>query len=340
MARPVKHILIDLPSVPDGRERLEKLDGIEATILEPADGPCRPAEELARRAHVLACEETPENVSDMTSLEFVQLGSSGYSHLFGLGLPERGVRACNARGVFDVPIAEWNVAMMINLWRDVRGMIRHQEKGVWDRSDRFQRELRGGVVGIWGYGGIGRETARLAKALGLTVHVLTRGPVRPRERVYRVPGTGDPEGVLPDRVFTTGEETSFLAGLDFLILAMPLTNTTEGIVGETELRALPRGAFVLNPARGPLIQEPALLRALNEHWIAGAALDTHHHYPMDPDHPLWRFENVIMTPHVSGSSSSQHFAARVWDLFLQNVERFMSGTPLLNELTTDELSGR
>ena len=136
-------------------------------------------------------------------------------------------------GVFDVPIAEWNVAMMVNLPRDLRGMIRNQEHGVWDRDARFQREIRGLTVGIWGYGGIGRETARLAKALGMRVHVLRATGVRPAPNIYGVPGTGDPDGTLPDRVFGAGRRRSSSRGLDFLVLAMPLTPATEGIVGET-----------------------------------------------------------------------------------------------------------
>ena len=110
----------------------------------------------------------------MRALRLVQIASAGYTQLVGIGLPARGIRACNALGVFDVPIAEWNIAMMVNLLRDLRGMIRNQEHGVWDRDRRFQRELRGLTVGFWGYGGIARETARLAKALGMHVHVLTR----------------------------------------------------------------------------------------------------------------------------------------------------------------------
>jgi phosphoglycerate dehydrogenase-like enzyme len=259
--------------------------------------------------------------------------------LFGLDLPQRGIRATNCRGTFDVPIAEWNVAMMINLARDFRQMIRNQDQAVWDRSAQFQREIRGLTVGIWGYGGIGRETARLARHLGLRVHVFTRNGVGPSGDIYVVPGTGDPKGVLPDRVFRAGEELEFLKGLDFLILALPLTKVTEGLIGERELRALPPHAFVLNPARGPIIQQPALLRALTEKWIAGAALDTHYHYPLPPDHPLWRFPNVIFTPHISGSSLSPSFRVRLWEIFSLNVERFSRGAPLLNELTAAQLSG-
>jgi phosphoglycerate dehydrogenase-like enzyme len=117
-------------------------------------------------------------------------------------------------------------------------------------------------VGLWGYGGIGRETARLAKALGMTIHVLSRLGVKPRRDDFIPLGTGDPEGALPDRVFLSGQEREFLSGLDFLILALPRTRTTTGLIGESELHALPRTAFVLNPARGPIIQERALIQAL------------------------------------------------------------------------------
>jgi phosphoglycerate dehydrogenase-like enzyme len=260
--------------------------------------------------------------------------------LFGLGLVERGIRAGNGRGIFDAPIGEWNVAMMVNLGRNLRGMIRNQESAIWDRGAQFQREIRGLTAGLWGYGGIGRETARLAKARGMRVHVMSRSGVRPSGDVYRVPGTGDPEGTLPDRVFVAGEELEFLSTLDFLILAMPLTPATQSIIGERELGALPRTAYLLNPARGPLVEEQALVRALMEGWIAGAALDTHYHYPMPPEHLLWRMPKVILTPHISGSSLSPHFLTRVWDIFVQNVERSLLGKPLLNELTQDQLEGR
>jgi phosphoglycerate dehydrogenase-like enzyme len=229
--------------------------------------------------------------------------------------------------------------MMVTLARDARQMIRNQEATIWDRSAMFQREIRGLTVGFWGYGGIGRETARLARSLGLKVHVLARGGVGPRTDVYTVPGTGDPEGVLPDRVFRAGEELTFLGGLDFLVVALPLTKATDGLIGERELRALPPTAFVLNPARGPIIRQDALLRALREKWIAGAALDTHYHYPMPPDHPLWKFPNVIFTPHISGSSLSPRFKERLWDIFSINVGRYERGEPLLNELTAAQLAG-
>jgi phosphoglycerate dehydrogenase-like enzyme len=95
----------------------------------------------------------------------------------------------------------------------------------------------------------------------------------------------------------------------------------------------------LNPARGPIVQEAALLRALREGWIAGAALDTHYRYPMPPDHPLWRLPNVIFSPHISGSSLSPNFKRRLWEIFAENLTRIEEGRPLLNVVTPVQLAG-
>ena len=337
----MRRVLIDVPVHHGSLEQLRGLGGLEIDLVDPPEERRRPqAPERLRDVDILFCALPPENFDDLRNLRWVQVCSAGYTQLLGLDLAARGIKAANGRGNFDVPIAEWNVAMMVTLRRDLRQMIRNQEVRAWDRSAVFQREIRGLTVGIWGYGGIGRETARLAKAMGMRVHVMSRRGVGPIGDVYSVAGTGDLRGILPDRVFLAGHENDFLSELDFLILAMPLTPTTEGIVGEAELRALPPQACLLNPARGPLVREEALLKALELGWIAGAALDTHYRYPMPPDHPLWGFPNVIFTPHISGSALSPYFLARAWDIFLQNVERDRAGRPLLNELARDQLEVR
>lgn len=326
----MKHILTGSPVLQDAVEKASRHPGTRIHSLE--DTAFDPSETT-----IFLGDAVPESLKEARHLEFIQLGSVGFSQLYGLGLSERGVRVSNARGVFDPTIAEWNIAMMINLLRDVPRMFRHQQQAIWDRDAVFQRELRGKTVGIWGYGGIGRATARLAKAFGLNVHVLVRGSIRRREGIYLVPHTGDPEGELPDRTFTAGQEREFLAGLDFLIMAVPQTPETTGMVGEGELRSLPPHAYVLNPARGPIIREKALLRALREGWIAGAALDTHYYYPMPPEHPLWTLPNVILTPHISGSSSSPYYLERLCDIFAQNVDRLLARQPLLNEIAREQL---
>lgn len=327
----MRHILVGSAVHPAALERIRQDSNVRVHL--PEDSGFDP-----RETNIYLGDAVPESLAHASDLEFIQLGSVGFSQLYGLSLPERGVRVSNARGVFDPTIAEWNMAMMINLLRDVPRMFRHQQQAIWDRDAVFQRELRGKTIGIWGYGGIGRATARLAKAFGLKVHVLVQSSIRPRETTYLVPHTGDPEGTLPDRIFTVGQEREFLSALDFLIVAVPQTPQTTGMVGEAELRSLPSHAYLLNPARGPIVQEDALLSALREGWIAGAALDTHYYYPMPPDHPLWALPNVILTPHISGSSSSPYYLERLWDIFLQNVDRLIAGQPLLNEIPPEQLT--
>lgn len=333
----MKKILIDLRLAPEALDRLRALSGVTIHQVPVSTEPTPRDPELLRSIDILIAKHPPTNFDDLVSLKLWQLGTVGFDQFGHLRLADRPFVVCNARGVFDSGIAEWCVAMMVNLMRDLPGMLRDQQLGRWNRDERYMQELRGATVGFWGYGGLARETARLAKAMGLKIHVLTRNGIKPRREDFTPTGTGDPEGQLPDRVFTPGHELEFLAGLDFFIVAVPKTRQTTGLIGERELRALPRHAFVLNPARGPIIQEQALLRALREGWIAGAALDTHYYYPMPSDHPLWSFPNVIMTPHISGADRSRRFPVLMGELAVQNVTRFLAGQPLLNRVRRDEL---
>ena len=334
-------LFIAMETSPDCLHQLARIPGLE---LELPQSPCGTdyaiPEELAGQIDILLCEHAPRNLNRMGALKLLQLGSTGYSQLFGLPLSERGIRVCNARGVFDVPIAEWAIAMMVNLQRDLRTMIRHQDAGVWDRSPRFQTELRGKTLGLFGYGSLARETARLAKAMGMRIHAYSRRRDDYSQRnYYAVPGTGDPQCLLPDEFYLPGQEAEFFSQLDFLAVAMPLTKRTEGILTADWLNLLPEGAFLLNFARGPLIPEQALLDALRSGHLGGAALDAHYAYPLPPDHPLWRFPNVILTPHISGSSKSTNFLPRIYDICAQNVVRLQNGAPLLNELSPSQLAG-
>lgn len=294
-------------------------------------------ETLLRDVRGMLCTFLPTNHEAMTSLELVQLCSSGYAQAENLGLAQRGVQVCNASGVNDVPIAEWAVMMIVALARDLPTLFRHQQQAVWDRGPRFQEEVRGRTLGIWGYGGIGRETARLASAMGLRVHVLTRsGRIEPRNS-FKVPGTGDDAGTIPQRAFSIVEAERFCQTLDFLLLAIPQTPANEGLVTRRHFEALPDHAFLLNPARGKLVCEADLLWALQTRQIAGAALDTHFQTPLPSDHPLWQMPNVILTPHIAGSSQSPNFKHRLWQLFCANVQRWQAGQVPYNVLSQGQL---
>jgi phosphoglycerate dehydrogenase-like enzyme len=322
-----------------GIERVDPNRGIRVgPYLSEAEQALDPA--LMRGVEILLCEFPPANFDDFDRLRWIQVTSAGYGQVLDLPIIERGIRVTSGLGNFDVPIAEWNIMAMVMCHRHMLEMLENQRTAVWDRSARFQAELRGMVVGFYGYGGIARETARLAKAMGLTVWALTRnGTVRKRTNIYCVQGTGDPDGVLPDRVFGPDRKREFLTGVDVLVMALPLTPVTEGIVGEEELRMLKPSAILINPARAALIREDAFVRCLREKWIRGAALDVHYAYPLPPEHPLWSVPNLVLTPHISGSVASTHFLDRIYDIFAQNLQRYGAGRALLNELSASQLRG-
>ena len=334
------NILVAKEVFPPGLARARELagDGLVDCITPFARDTILPKAQIAGRT-VLFADFAPGNLSEMARLEWFQLGSAGYEQLQGLPLREMGVRVTIGSGVNDIPIAEWCVQMMLMFERDMLGLLENQRERVWDRSARFQSELWGRRVGILGYGNIGRHVARLCHCLGLEIWAMNRArecaprPIGPRAHRFTVAGTGDPEGALPERTFTPDQMADFLPHLDYLILTLPLTPATRGILGERELRLMRPSAFLLNPSRGPLVEEFALLRALQEGWIAGAALDAHYQYPLPPEHLLWGLPNVILTPHVSGSSASRYYLARLWELFTCNLERYLGSQSLLNELS-------
>src|SRR5262245_696260 len=209
--------------------RLRALSGVSVEQFGPHEGGWDVPASTLPGPDLILCKCPPRNLDAATDLKLVQIGTVGYEHLKPHNFADRPVRVCNARGLFDTAIAEWNVGMMVALARDLRGMLRNQDHGVWDRPTRCGAELRGKVVGLWGYGGIGREPARLAKVLGMAVHVFARNGVKPRRDVFVLPGVGDPDGKLPDHVFTAGQERDFLGGLDFLVLGLPLTQASIGV---------------------------------------------------------------------------------------------------------------
>ena len=324
-----------LVAMPGHEEWLSRVRAAAPDAVVDCRDPITPGEKLPeaelRDRTVLFADHAPANAEALASLRWLQLGSAGYQQLAGLPLPD-GVRVTNGSGVNDVPIAEWCVLMMLALGRRLPQSLRDQADHRWDRDVAYQIELRGRRVGIFGYGSIGREVGRLCRGLGLEVWALSRSGFEPRPLRFRpaaADGDSDPE---PDRGFGPERLADFLAGLDVLVVTAPLTDETRGTFGARELALLPPRAVLLNPARAHIVDEAALLDALRSGRLAGAALDSHYREPMPPDDPFWTAPNTIVTPHVSGSTGSPHFAARLWELFARNLDRFRSGEPLLNEI--------
>lgn len=198
-------------------------------------------------------------------------------------------------------------------------------------------------IGILGYGSIGRQVARVAHGLGMSIHAFTASarssPESRRDTGYIVPRTGDPAGEFPERWFsgtTTAALHEFLgSGLDVLVVTAPLTKRTQHLLGAAEFDILSapqpktgRGAFVVNISRGGLIDHAALLAALKSGGLSGASLDVTEPEPLPLDSELWGLENVIITPHVSGLENS--YMERVLEVFAVNLERLRTGETLVN----------
>lgn len=255
-------------------------------------------------------------------LRWIHTAAAGVSGILYPALRESDVALTNAAGVYAEPMAEHAVAAMLHFARALDHAVAAGARREWAR-DRMAgrgspiRELAGSRVGVAGYGGAGGVVGRRAAALGTEVWGLRRSPgEEPPPEVGRMLG---PEGM---------EELA--AASDYLVITLPETRATREAVGERVLEALGPEGVLVNLARGEVVDEEALVRALREDRIRGAALDVFREEPLPPSSPLWSLDRVLVTPHTSGVSP------RVWDrqtdLILENVRRYLAGEPLLNEV--------
>lgn len=280
---------------------------------------------------ILYCFMPPRDLSVAPRLKWVQLHSAGINQLTDHPLLKSNVRITTSSGIHATPIGEFAVAMMFALARRVPRMVRLQDRSEWPahRWNTFVgTELRGKTLGVVGYGSIGREAARIAKqGLGMRVLALSHSG-DPRDRGYAEPGVGDPEGKLPEAWFTRDRLLDLIAQSDFVLVATPLTDETRNMIGEAELRAMKPTAFIVNIARGGIVDEHALVRALKENWIAGAGLDVFEKEPLPAASELWKQENALLAPHISGATP--HYDDRAVDLFCENLRHYLRGEELLN----------
>ncbi len=280
---------------------------------------------------VLYCLRPPQNLAVAPNLKWIQLHTAGINLLSDHPLRHSPIRVTNASGTHAVPIGEFAIGMMLALARKLALAVRKQDRAEWSPNKwhlYLGTELRGKTLGVVGYGSIGREAARIAKqGFGMRVLACSRSGNR-IDRGYCEPGVGDPDGVLPDAWFTRDQLLELLAQADFVLLAAPLTNETRHLLGETELRAMKPSAFIINIARGDILDEPALIHALQEHWIAGAGLDVFAQEPLPADNALWQLDNAILAPHIS--SATPHYDDRAVALFAENLRRYINGEALLN----------
>jgi len=250
-------------------------------------------------------------------LRWIQTMSAGVDQLQGTGVEATPILVSDASGIHRIPAGEFVLGLMLAL---VKGFPRLRDQQAQRRWQRLRPgELHGRTVAIVGLGAIGSGVARLAKALEMRV-VATRRSLQQRQE-----GVGDVDVLYPPHCL--GE---MIAEADFLVLAVPLTAETRGLIGEAELRRMKPTAYLINVSRGAIVEEAALLRALQEGWFAGAALDVFPQEPLPPESELWGLPNVIITPHIAGDS--EHYSARATELFCHNLRRYLAGQPLLNQV--------
>jgi len=239
-----------------------------------------------------------------------------------------------SRGAYDVAGAEFTLGLMLSLTKNFKLALESQQTRKWcPNSERLNvypnQELRGRTVGIIGYGGIGQEIARLCCAFGMKTSALLRRNKKPGEVRYRLPELRRLRPPRLEKVFEFPRGlNSLLKRNDFVIITLPLTPETAGLIDKSALACMQRTAYLINVSRGPLVQEDALVEVLRQGKIAGAALDVFQQEPLSEESPFYGLNNVLVTPHISGVFTGM--LERVVTLFLENLERYSNGKKLFN----------
>lgn len=246
-------------------------------------------------------------------------------------LQEPDLRITTLSGAGSLQVAEYALAMMMALGHHIPALFSYQFRQEWP-SDRSQKltplELRGSTVGLVGYGSIGREVARLLQPFHVTILAAKRDVFHPEDAGYTPNNTGDPEGRLFTRLYPIQALSTMLPGCDFVVVSLPLTAETTHLFDASAFSAMKAGSYLVSVGRGKVIDEAALVQALQEGKIGGAALDVFEEEPLSKDSPLWALPNVILSPHIAGFST--HYNERAMELFLENLRRYMEGAPLYN----------
>jgi phosphoglycerate dehydrogenase-like enzyme len=298
-----------------------------AIVALPEDREARLPEDVVSRVEValFSSDVFPDYsrqffsaVRKAPALKWLHVFNVGVDHPIYTEMLGRGVRLTTSAGSTAEPIAQTAIAALIMLARNFPRWLNAQRERRWDpmRTPEFPPDLRGQTAVIVGLGHIGKEIARLAQLLGLKVVGVRRSP--------QVPGDPVDEMHTPDKL------AEVAAKADWLILACPLTEDTRGLVDAAMLARLPQTARVINVGRGEVVDEPALIDALQAKRLAGAYLDVFQQEPLPPESPLWDLPNVLISPHNSAVASGN--PQRVYEIFVDNLGRWRQGQPLVNEV--------
>jgi phosphoglycerate dehydrogenase-like enzyme len=263
----------------------------------------------------------PQQLQLAKKLKWLHSTAAGVAQLMYPELRDSGVRVTNPSGIFSIPMAEHTMGLLVALARNFPDSVRHQDHSHWGQQDLWDQrqhltELNGQLLLIVGYGSIGRELARRAQAFDIRVWGVTRS------------GKGD--ATHAEKIFPASHLDEVLPQADYVVIAAPETQETAQLMSAARIAKMKRGARLINVGRGSLLDEAALLRALESGALAGAALDVTGTEPLPSDSPLWKAPNLFITPHTSAVSD------RLWirqaDILVQLLERWFDGRDLFNQV--------
>ena len=292
------------------RESADVVVGNSATALEAS---ARNAEILLNWSGSLSLMR--EVFRMCRGLRWIHSRSVGLERTLFPELIASDVTLTNGRGVFSPPLGEFALAAILYFAKDLRRMIRNQQSGLWGPFDVTL--VSGQTLGIVGFGDIGRAVATRVRAVGMHVLALRR----------HVPGRNEPEPLV-NQLYSATQRNEMLPRCDYVVVAAPLTDETRGLIGQAEFAAMKETAVVINLGRGPVIHEGALIKALSEHRIRGAALDVFDEEPLPSGHPFYHMENVLLCPHCADHTPD--WLDNAMRFFLLQFARFRRGEPLLN----------
>lgn len=255
-------------------------------------------------------------------VRWIHSRSAGLEQTLFPELIESEVILTNGSGVFSPSLGEFVLAAILYFAKDFRRMIRNQSAGVWEQFDVTM--VSGKTVGIVGYGSIGRAVAARARALEMNVFAL-------RRRISK----NTKEDPLIDEEYGAGQRLQMLSQCDYVVVTLPFTEETRGLIAEAEFAVMKKNAVVINVGRGPTIDERAMIRALSENRIRGAALDVFDQEPLPQGHPFYSMENVLLSPHCADHTPD--WLDNAMRFFLAQLGRFRRGETLLN--IVDKASG-
>jgi phosphoglycerate dehydrogenase-like enzyme len=262
-----------------------------------------------------------EQLVHARELQWIHSTAAGVAQLMYPELRQSGITVSNASGIFSVPMAEHTMGLILAMARNFPDSVRYQDQSkwsvqaLWDRPQHLT-EINGSVLLIVGYGSIGRELARRAKAFDMNVWGVTRS------------GQGD--RTYTEKIFPAWQLNEALPAADYVVIAAPETSETKHLIGAEQIARMKRGARLINVARGSVLDEAALIGALQSGALGGAALDVTGVEPLPPESPLWKAPNLFITPHTS--AISERLWLRETELFLKLLDEWFSGEELSNRV--------